>query len=142
VTSTPGTPKAIRLCPADPRKWILIVPSGSDAVILAVRAVRLDPLWHLRLVQDRGEVEPLGLPVGDGGPGVEPVDAAYHLGDRAEAELGHQLTDLFGEHEEEVDDVLRLPGELLPQFGILRGDADRAGVEVALPHHDAAHHHQ
>ena len=29
--------------------------------------------------------------------------------------------------------------ELLAQRGILGGDADRAGVEVALAHHDAAH---
>ena len=35
-------------------------------------------------------------------------------------------------------DVLGLAGELLAQLGVLRGDADRAGVEVALAHHDAA----
>ena len=32
-----------------------------------------------------------------------------------------------------------LPGELLSQLRILGGDTDRAGVEVAVPHHDAAH---
>ena len=31
-----------------------------------------------------------------------------------------------------------LTREQLAEFGILRGDADRAGVEVALAHHDAA----
>ena len=31
-----------------------------------------------------------------------------------------------------------LPVELLAQLGILRRDADRAGIEMALPHHDAA----
>ena len=35
-------------------------------------------------------------------------------------------------------DVLGLAGELLAQLRILRGDADRAGVEVAVAHHDAA----
>ncbi len=48
----------------------------------------------------------------------------------------------FGDHEQVVDDVLRLAGELLAQHRILRGDADRAGVEVALAHHDAAERDQ
>jgi hypothetical protein len=34
--------------------------------------------------------------------------------------------------------VLRLAGELRAQLRILRGDADRAGVQVADAHHDAA----
>ena len=37
-----------------------------------------------------------------------------------------------------VDDVLGLPAELAAQHRILRGHADRAGVEMALAHHDAA----
>ena len=47
-----------------------------------------------------------------------------------------------GDELEEVDDVLGLAGELLAELRVLRGDADRAGVEVADPHHDAAHDHQ
>ena len=43
---------------------------------------------------------------------------------------------------EEVDDVLGLAGELLAQLRILRGDADRAGVEMADAHHDAAERDQ
>ncbi len=35
-----------------------------------------------------------------------------------------------------------LAGELRAQHGVLRGDADRAGVEVALAHHDAAQRDQ
>ena len=34
------------------------------------------------------------------------------------------------------------PCEPLAQHGVLRGDADRAGVEVAFAHHDAAHRDQ
>ena len=49
---------------------------------------------------------------------------------------------IFGDHEQIVDDVLRRAGELLAQLGVLRGDADRAGVEVTLPHHDAAERHE
>ena len=42
-------------------------------------------------MQDRREVEAARLPVIDGGSDVEPVDAADHLVDRAEAELRHVL---------------------------------------------------
>ncbi len=46
---------------------------------------------------------------------------------------------LIGDEEEEIDDVLGRAGELLAQRRILRGNADRAGIQVALAHHDAAH---
>ena len=49
---------------------------------------------------------------------------------------------LLGDHEQVVDDVLRLAAEHLPQVRVLRRDADRARVEVALPHHDAAERDQ
>ena len=114
----------------------------GDPVVLLFLTERLHVIRHLRLVEDRREVEPLRLPVGDRSPGVEPVHLADHLVDRAEAELRHQFAKFLGEHEEEVDDVLRLAGELLAKLRVLGGDAHRAGVEVALPHHDAAHHHQ
>ena len=38
--------------------------------------------------------------------------------------------------------MLRLAGEALAQLRVLGGDADRAGVEVALAQHDAAHDDQ
>ena len=40
----------------------------------------------------------------------------------------------------EVDDELGLAGELLAEFGVLRGDADRTRVEMADAHHHAARH--
>ena len=52
------------------------------------------------------------------------------------------MPQLFGDHEQVVDDVLRLAGELLAQLRILRRDADRAGVQVTLAHHDAAERDQ
>ena len=133
------TPLQCRLAEAQERRHIERL---RDAVVLLLLAEGLHAVRDLRLVEDRGEVEPLGLPVGDRGSRVEPVHLADHLVDRAEAEFRHQLAEFFGEHEEEVDDVLRLAGELLAEFRVLGGDAHRAGVEVALPHHDAAHHHQ
>ena len=114
----------------------------GDPMILRLLAVGLHVGRHLGPVEDRGEVEPLGLPVGDRGPRVEFVNTAHHLVDRPEPELRHDLAALLREHEEEVDDVLRLAVELLAKFRILRGDADRAGIQVTLPHHDAAEHHQ
>ena len=58
--------------------------------------------------------------------------------ERAEAQLRHDLAQLLGDEEEVVDDVLGLAGEALAQHRVLRRDADRAGVEMALAHHDAA----
>ncbi len=58
--------------------------------------------------------------------------------DAAESESGEDLADLLGDELEEVDDVFGLAGEPLPQDGVLGGDADRAGVQVADAHHDAA----
>jgi hypothetical protein len=52
--------------------------------------------------------------------------------------MGHHLAHFFGDEEEVVDDVLGLALEALAQHRVLRGDADRAGVEMALAHHDAA----
>ena len=51
---------------------------------------------------------------------------------------GEQLAHLLGDELEEVDDELGLAGEALAQLRVLRGDADRARVEVADPHHHAA----
>lgn len=45
---------------------------------------------------------------------------------------------LLSQHEQVVNDVFRLPRELLPQHGVLSRDANRTGVQVTLPHHSAA----
>ena len=53
-----------------------------------------------------------------------------------------QLAHLLGDELHEVDDELRLAAEPGAQLRVLRGDADRARVEVADAHHDAAADHQ
>ena len=70
---------------------------------------------------------------------IDLVHAADHLVHCAEAELCHVLPHLFGKEEEEIDDVLRLARETRAQHRVLRSDANRAGVQVTLTHHDAAH---
>ena len=83
---------------------------------------------------------PARLPVVDRRARVEHLDVADHLGHRAEAERGHQLAHLGGDELEELLDELGLAGEALAQLGVLRGDADRARVEVADAHHHAPRH--
>jgi hypothetical protein len=73
---------------------------------------------------------------------VSSLDVADGLLERAEAELGQQLAHLLGDEEHEVSTNSGLPAEAGAQLGVLGGDADRAGVEVADAHHDAARHDQ
>ena len=60
----------------------------------------------------------------------------------AHTQLGHDLASLFCHKEEVIDHVLGFAAEFLAQFRILRGHTHRAGVEVALAHHDATLNHQ
>ena len=60
----------------------------------------------------------------------------------AEAETRHDLANFLGDETHEVDDIFRSPGELLPELRVLRGHADRAGVEMADTHHHATHRYQ
>src|SRR6188508_2491610 len=83
------------------------------------------------------EVEPVGLPMVDRLALIEHLTMADHLGEGPEAERGHVFAHFFGYEEEIVDDMLRLALEARAQDRVLRGDADRAGVEMALAHHDA-----
>ena len=43
-----------------------------------------------------------------------------------------------GDHEQIIDDVIWAAHEFLAQLRVLRGDAHRAGVEMALAHHNTA----
>ena len=92
----------------------------------------------LGLVEQPGEIETLGLPMLHQFAPVEHLHLADHLVEAPIAERGHQLAHFLGDEEEIIDHVLGLALEALAQHWILRGDADRTGVEVALTHHDAA----
>ncbi len=116
-----------------------VIERRAEAVILAGGAAARNARGQRRHVEDRREVDALGLPVRVVDVHVDLLDAADHLVDGAEAELGHVLAHLLGDEEEEVDDVLGRAGEARAKDGILGGDADRAGIQVALAHHDATH---
>ena len=116
-----------------------VVERPVDAVILLAHPAPGDRGGQRGHVEQRREIEAARLPVADRRFDVEAVGAANHLVDRAEAELRHQLAHFLGDEPEEVLDELRLAGELLAQFRVLRGHADRAGVQVADAHHHAAH---
>jgi hypothetical protein len=121
----------------------LVVEVTGDRVLLgphaAAREVAAgeDP-WP----QDRGEVQQARLRVAGVGRRDEPVGAADHLVHGAEAERGHLLAQVAREEAEEALDVLGRAAEALAQLGVLGRHADRAGVEVALAHHDAAERHE
>ena len=91
-----------------------------------------------RRLQHRREVDASRLPVVDGGVELQQVGPADEVVEAADPQPGHDLPGLVGHQEEVVHDVLGGALEAPSQLRVLRGDADRAGVEVADPHHDAA----
>ncbi len=69
---------------------------------------------------------------------AQELQAADELVHRADAEARHDFAHFLGDGVEEVDDVFWLALEFRAQIFVLRGDADRAGVRVALAHVNAA----
>ena len=115
----------------------LVIERLAEPVILRLALIGRGAGRHLRSVEHAREVEPPRLRIVDAAH-LEPVGAADHLVEGAEAELRHELAHFLGEEMEERDHVLGPAGEAAPQLRILRRDAHRTGVEVALAHHDAA----
>ena len=111
-------------------------------MVLGFAIVDGDTRARLNLVQHLGQIHALGLPMGDGFFQVNLVHPADHFGHGAEAQLGHDLAQLFRDKEEVVDHMLGRAGETLAQDGVLRRHAHRAGVEMAFAHHDAARRDQ
>ena len=115
-----------------------VVQRRLDPVILLGGATPRHAARRRRIVENRGEVQALRLPVVDGLAHLQPLDAAHHLIDGAIAEPRHDLPHLFRHEEEVVDHRFRLARELRAQRRILRRNAHRTRIQVALAHHDAA----
>ena len=109
-----------------------------EHLLLRAHAVQRRALGQVGHREDVRQVDAARLPVLDRLVLHEQVRAADELVDRADAQRRHDLADLLGDEEEEVDDVLGRALEALAQLRVLRGDADRARVQVAGAHHDAA----
>ena len=120
----------------------LVIQSLGEAMILQGGAAPGYAGGCARAKQNCGEVNAAGLPVLCRRFGFQHVDAANHLIHPAEAEAGHDGPDLPRHKEEEINDVFRLTLKLRAQLWILGGDADGAGIEMALAHHDAAEGYQ
>ena len=120
----------------------LMVQRAVQTMILAVHATARYARRHGWIVENRREVEAAGFPMINSGFHLDHIDAANHFIDGAESKLRHILPQLFRNEEKEIDHMLGLPLELFAQHRILCGNAHRTSVEMALPHHDAAHRDQ
>ncbi|CAB4609396.1 unannotated protein [freshwater metagenome] len=69
---------------------------------------------------------------------IDELNLANCFVERAEAKSSKEFTDFLGDELEEVHNELRLAGEAGPKLWILRCDSNRAGIEMADTHHDAA----
>ena len=121
-------PHAFQDLPIEVRRpGVGLLPHATQGA--AVLALRPGQQWR--------EVQSRGLPVIHGLDEVQVLRAADHFVHRAEPEPGHDLPGLLGDEGQEADHVVGLAVEAGPQIGPLRGDAHRAGAQVALPHQQA-----
>src|SRR5207253_1458576 len=94
---------------------------------------------NFRLIKDIAEIQTACFPMIDRFPDFEAIDTTNHPVHLAEAKLCHDLAHFFGDETHEVDDMLRLAREALAQFRVLCRHANRAGVQMANTHENAAH---
>ena len=92
----------------------------------------------LRDGEHAGEIESAALPVIDGSIDVEEIDPADQFIEGPDAERGHDFARFRRDKPHEIHAVFRLARESPSKLGVLRGNADRAGIQVTLAHHDAA----
>jgi len=108
-----------------------------QVVVLGLGLIERGAGGGLGFVQDPRQVDAADLGI-VALPLQQSVALADHLVETPEPEPGHQLTHFRCDEQEEIGHILGLADEAVAQFGVLGRDADRAGVEVALAHHDAA----
>ena len=98
---------------------------------------------HLGLIQQRGQIQILVLPVaGFFRLRNEHLGATHHLVDGAEAQHRHVFTHLLSDEVHIVDNVFRLATEVFAQRRVLSSNAHGAGIQIAHTHHHAANGNQ
>ena len=111
-------------------------------MILLLNAMPRHAPRNRRIVENGRKVQPARLPVLHSWLRLQHVDTSHHLIDGPESHLRHIAAQLLRDEEKEINHMLGLSLELPAQQRILRGNAHRTGIEVALAHHDAAHGNQ
>ena len=106
----------------------LVVERVLQPMILRDLAVTTDFRANLWLIENRRVVQSSGFPVLDSPSHFDPIRAADHLIDCAEAESGHVLAHFLSDEAHEVDDMRGIALKFLAQERILRRYAHRAGV--------------
>ena len=119
----------------------LRVEAVGHRVAPGVEAEAALALFGVDLGEDRVQVEVVEM-LGATTDLTEQFGAADHLVEALHAQTGEDLAHLLGDEGHQVDDLLGRSGELGAQALVLRAHADRAGVAVALAHHDTSHRHQ
>ena len=107
-------------------------------VMVLSRVVAAFHRIRLRLIEDAGKINPVRLPAVDVRFLFEEVREANQVLKLPDPEARHNLADFLSDEEEVVHDMTGVPVETLTEFRILSRDADRARVQVALTHHEAA----
>ena len=72
----------------------------------------------------------------------EKLRVSHQLVYRAHAQPCHILPELLGDKAHEVHHILRFTLEVFAQLRVLGGHAYGTGVQIAHPHHHAAHSYQ
>ena len=92
-----------------------------------------------RACQHGRQIQQVGLAVARHLDLAQTLGMANHLIDGAEAQARHDLTQLLGNKEHKVLNVLGLAAEAATQAAVLRGDAGGASILLAVALHEAAH---
>ncbi len=111
---------------------------GQD-VRLAFDAAGRRSVGNVGHPQEGGEVEVLRLPVPLERTRQQHVGPANDFIQSSESHDAQEFADFLGDEEEVLDHLFGRAAELCAEDRVLRCDTHRASVEVALPHHDAAH---
>ena len=92
--------------------------------------------------EDGRQVQTVGLPVVNSGIHVQKLNVPNRLIQGSKAKFCKIFPDLFRQELKEVDNVVSLSGVAGTKLGVLACDPNRAGVQVAGAHQDAALNHQ